>query len=132
MGIPIFVFVCFQMLLSSFGIECHNAWTVIWIITTIGGLILPILFYRHLKTLTENKYKNLKARLTFFNIIECTFIQASLGLFFSNGETLCHVSDGQNGIQFVFTGWLALPIIIGLSVLFNKTLKAQNEKNKNN
>ncbi|MBL1143295.1 MAG: hypothetical protein HND54_00005 [Bacteroidetes bacterium] len=118
----------FQMLLSYFGLECHNAWSVLWSITIIGGLILPILFYRHLKTFTENKRENLKTRLTFFNLIEYIFIQASLALFFTSGQTLCYVSDGQNGLELAFTAWIALPILIGLSALFNWTLKSQNEK----
>jgi hypothetical protein len=120
----------FQMLLSSFGLECHNAWTVLWSITTIGGLALPILFYRHLSTLRKKKFQNLTTRLTFFNLIEYTFIQASLALFFTSGQTLCYVSDGQNGLELAFTAWLALPILIGLSILFQKTLKTKNEKEK--
>lgn len=118
----------FQMLLSNFGLECHNAWSVLWSITIIGGLILPMLFYRHLKTLSENKRENLKTRLTFFNLIEYIFIQASLALFFTSGQTLCYVSDGQNGLELAFTAWIALPILIGLSALFNRTLKSQNDK----
>lgn len=66
--------------------------------------------------------------MTFFNLIEYIFIQASLALFFTSGQTLCYVSDGQNGLELVFTAWIALPILIGLSVLFNQTLKSQNEK----
>lgn len=118
----------FQMLLSSFGLECHNAWKILWLITVIGGLTLPILFYRYLITLTENKFENLKARLTFFNLIEYTFIQASLALFFTSGQTLCYVSDGQNGLELVFTAWLAIPILIGISVLFGQAFKSENEK----
>lgn len=118
----------FQMLLSSFGLECHNAWTTLWSITIIGGLTLPIFFYRHIKNLTEKKLQNLKTRLAFFNLIEYTFIQASLALFFTSGQTLCYVSDGQNGLELVFTAWLALPILIGLSVLFGQILKTNYEK----
>ena len=37
-----------QMLLSKIGLECSTAWTIIWTTTTIGGLLLPFLFYRHI------------------------------------------------------------------------------------
>ena len=127
-GFTAIVLLGFQMMLSSFGLECHNAWTVLWTITIISGLTLPVLFYRHLKNLTDKKIRNLKNRLLFFNLMEYTFIQASLALFFTNGHTLCYVSDGQNGLELVFTAWLALPILIGLSVLFGKTLKTINDK----
>ncbi len=113
----------FQMLLSSIGLECHNAWKVLWTITILGGLTLPIFFYRHIKKLTEKKLENLKTRLSVFNLIEYTFIQASLALFFTSGQTLCYVSDGQNGLELVFTAWLALPILIVFSLLFEQRLK---------
>lgn len=117
----------FQRLLTSFGLACPNAWTALWSFTIIGGLILPILFYRYLKTVTVNKLENLSSRLTFFNLIEYTFLQASLVPYFTSGPTLCFDSDGQNGLELVFTAWIALPILIGLSALFNQTLKSQNE-----
>ncbi len=118
----------FQMLLSSFGLECPIAWTVLWLITTIGGLILPILFFLYLKTFTENKQAYIKTRLTFFNLIEYTFLQASLARFFTSGQTLCYQSDGQIGIELVLSAWLALPILIGLSVLFGQMSGTRYEK----
>ncbi|MBK9639557.1 MAG: hypothetical protein IPO63_17790 [Bacteroidetes bacterium] len=59
-----------QMLLSKVGIECSTAWTIIWATTTISGLILPYFFYRHITVLTVDKLQSLKARLTFFNLLE--------------------------------------------------------------
>ena len=115
----------FQMLLSFLGFKCHNAWTILWTITILGSLTLPILFYRHIKKLTEKKLGNLKTLLTFFNLIEYTFIQASLAIFFTNGQTLCYVSAGQNGLELVFTAWLALPILIGFSLIFGRALKTK-------
>jgi len=117
----------FQMLLTLFGIECHNAWTVLWSLTVLGAITLPFLFYQHITTLTKKKLSNLKTLLIFFNLFEYTFIQASLALFFTSGQTLCYVSDGQNGMELVFTAWLALPILIGLSMFFKLILKSKNE-----
>jgi hypothetical protein len=112
-----------QMLLSNFGIECSAAWTIIWTTTIIAGLILPFLFYRHLVLLTSNKLHLLKTRLIFFNLFEYIFIQSSLTPLLTSGRTLCYISDGQNGLELVFTAWLALPILIILSFIFNRALK---------
>ncbi len=110
-----------QMLITLFGIECSKSWNVLWFITSIGSLISPLLFQRYITT-THDTVSRIKSWLTFFNIIEYLFIQATLGMFFTNGTTLCYVSDGQNGIEFGFTAWLALPFIYIFSLWFNKTL----------
>lgn len=112
-----------QMLLSRIGIECSTAWTVIWTTTTIAGIFLLYLFYRHIATLTADKMQSLKTQLTFFNLFEYIFIQSSLIPFFTSGRTLCYVTDGQNGLELVFTAWLALPILIAFSFVFNQTIK---------
>jgi len=115
-----------QMLLSNFGIECSTAWTIIWTTTILAGLILPFLFYRYITFLAFEKLQSLKTRLTLFNLFEYVFIQSSLTPLFTNGRTLCYVSDGQNGLELVFTAWLALPIIIIFSFIFKQTFKTTN------
>ena len=112
-----------QMLLGNFGIECSTAWTVIWATSIIAGLLLPFLFYRHIATLTVDKMQSLKMRLTFFNLVEYIFIQSSLTPLFTSGRTLCYATDGQNGLELVFTAWLALPILIAFSFVFNQKFK---------
>jgi len=116
----------FQKLLSSFGHECHDAWKVLWTITIIGAIALPILFYRHVRNLTESKLEILVFTLSIFNIIEYTFIQASLARLFTNAETLCYVTDGQNGIELAFTAWFAIPVLVVLSILFGQVMKLKN------
>lgn len=119
-----------QMLLIKIGIECSTAWTIIWATTTIGGLLLPFLFYRHLTTLTADKMQSLKTQLTFFNLFGYIFIQSSLTPLFTSGRTLCYVTDGQNGLELVFTAWLALPILIAFSFAFNQILKQTKFKTR--
>ena len=125
-GFTAIVILGLQMLLSYFGVECSKAWTVIWSTTIIAGLILPFLFYRHVKHLTIDKLKSLKTLLIFFNVIEYILIQSSLVPLFTNGKALCYVSDGQNGLELVFTAWLALPILIMFSFILNQTFKTLN------
>ena len=109
-----------QMLLSSFGIGCETTWTVIWSFTILGALILPIVFIGHIRIITRDKRKSLKTKLILFNLFEYIFIQAGLATLFTNGHTLCSVRDGQNGLEFAFTAWLSLPILILLSYIFGK------------
>jgi hypothetical protein len=120
-GFTAIVLLGLQMLLSNIGIECSTAWTFIWTTTIIAGLILPFLFYRHIVSLTVDKQQSLKIRLTIFNLLEYIFIQSSLTLLFTNGQTLCYGSGGQNGFELVFTAWLALPILVIISFIFNQT-----------
>lgn len=114
-----------QMLLSEFGVECSTAWTIIWGFTNTAGLFLPIIFYRHIKSLTKDKLKSLKKRLALFNLFEYIFIQSSLTPLLTSGKTLCYVTDGQNGIELAFTAWLSLPILLALSFLFNWSIKTK-------
>lgn len=107
-----------QMLLTEIGIECANSWKLIWIGTWIGMILLPILFFRYLDRKSTETYQKLKTNLILFNLFEYIFIQASLASLFTNGNTLCYGSGGQNGIEFAFTAWLALPILIIFSYFF--------------
>lgn len=112
-----------QILLSKIGIECSTAWTIIWTTTIIAGLILLFLFYRYIIRLTVENLQSLKTKLTFFNLLEYIFIQSSLTPLFTSGQTLCYGSGGQNGLELVFTAWLALPILVAISIIFNQTIK---------
>lgn len=107
-----------QMLLTEIGIECANSWKLIWTGTWIGMILLPILFFRYLDGKSTVPYQKIKTNLILFNLFEYIFIQASLASLFTNGNTLCYGSGGQNGIEFAFTAWLALPILIIFSYFF--------------
>ncbi len=112
-----------QMLFTTIGIECSDSWKLIWYISWIGMFLLPLFF---IKNLMSNKdQQSLKNKLILFNILEYIFIQASLASLFTSGQTLCYGSGGQNGLEFAFTGWLALPILIILSYIF-KILSDKN------
>jgi hypothetical protein len=115
-----------QMLLVLFGIECASAWKILWFFTTVASLLVPAIFFRYIIK-TNDDIKRIKKWLTVFNIFEYTFIQATLGMLFSDGKRLCYVTDGQNGIQFIFTAWVAIPVLICLSYLFQAVLKKRNK-----
>lgn len=116
-----------QMLLCSFGIECGITWKIIWSLTTITGIILPVYFIRYIKKITSEKLRTLKTKLFLFNLIEYICLQASLGSLFSNAKTLCYESDGQNGLELVFTAWLSLPILIIIAFILKQTLQQNND-----
>jgi hypothetical protein len=115
-----------QMLLSSFGIECTVVWKIIWISTIILGIVSLVIFIKYIRNITDEKLKTLKTKLTIFNLVEYVCIQSSIGSLFSNSNTLCYGSGGQNGLELVFTAWLALPILIVMSIVFNRII-SQNE-----
>lgn len=123
-GFTAVVLLWLQVLLSMVGIPCPTAWTTIWIVTTIGGVTLPILFYRHITRLTLESFRNLKVRLALFNLLEYTLIQSSLMPLFTDENTFCYGCDGQTGLETVFTAWMALPCLIILSIIFNRVFKS--------
>jgi hypothetical protein len=102
------------------GIECADSWAILWTMTTVGLVIAPIVFVRLMNKTLKTGYNLTKGELITFNVIEYTFIQATLAVFFTNGRTLCYVTDGQNGLELVFTGWMALPFLAVLSLVFDK------------
>lgn len=116
-----------QMLLSACGIECSNAWKIIWTISIILALILPYSFYRYITTKEISSLQSLKTKLNFFNFFEYIFIQSSLTGFLTKGQTLCYSSDGQNGLEMVFTAWLSLPFLIVFSIILDRTIKLTQE-----
>jgi hypothetical protein len=107
-----------QMLLTACGIECSISWIIIWMMSSIGAITVPIFFVRKINRSQAADLGLRSNDLIFFNLVEYTFLQGSLSMLFSNAHTLCYVSDGQNGLQFVFTGWIALPVLILLSFYF--------------
>lgn len=115
-----------QMLFTKIGFECSYAWRLIWLITWVGMIGLPILFANYLKKLDKD-YQTLKNKLILFNLLEYIFIQASLASLFTSGNTLCYGSDGQNGLELVFTAWLALPILIIFSFIFKGILDQKED-----
>ena len=107
-----------QMLLTKLGIECSNAWKIIWMINYIGMIASPILYIKYLAS-TNHQKEFLKANLILFNSLEYIFIQVSLGSLLSDSKMLCYGTDGQNGLELVFTAWLSLPILFIFSFICN-------------
>ena len=117
-GFTAIVLVGLQMLLTKLGIECSLAYKIVFSISAIGALTTPYLFIRYFAKVDFTKV-DMSKRLILFNLAEYTFIQGGLALFYSNANTLCYVTDGQNGLEIIFFGWVALPILILLSWLFD-------------
>jgi len=119
-----------QMGLGLLGIECSTSWTVLWTLTTIGMVMVPLIFIQQMNKRLSKGYNLTTDKLTIFNLIEYTFIQATLAIFFTSGQTLCYVSDGQNGLEFAFTGWMALPFLVVLSLLFDNLRERKTDELK--
>jgi hypothetical protein len=119
-----------QIGIGLLGIECSNSWTVLWTLTTIGTVTAPFIFVRIMNKRLFEGYHLTTANLMIFNVIEYTFIQCTLAPFFTSGHTLCYVADGQNGLEFVFTGWMAIPFLAVLSLLFDNLRERKSEEFK--
>lgn len=124
-GFTAILFFFVQIGLTYLGIECSMAWTILWIVTTIGAVASPIIFIRKLKKSIQQGHDLTSRETTIFNLIQYSFIQCSFTALFSSSKTLCYASDGQNGLQFMFTGWIAIPLLIILSLAFDQIRKIQ-------
>jgi hypothetical protein len=103
----------------ALGVECYVVWTSWSVLTTIGAIIAPVIFLKMiLKRLAEG-HRMTTASVIIFNLTEYTFLQCMLAVFFSSSETRCYGTDGQNGLEFAFTGWIAIPFLILMSLLFD-------------
>ncbi|MDJ1504265.1 hypothetical protein [Xanthocytophaga agilis] len=115
-----------QTLLQSFTQGCEVAWKLLFILMASGSIITPFIFTCFvLKDSQSQKFS--EGKIWLYNLLEYIFLQCSIGWLFSNAKTLCYVSDGQNGLQFVFTSWMGLCIQLFYSLLLdwmknNKTL----------
>lgn len=116
-----------QMFLTWLGIDCTIAWIVIWLLSILGSLTLPCFFYIYIQKINQKEIRSLKAYLNIFNLLEYILIQASLCMFFTSGDTLCNGKGGQNGLELVFTAWLAIPILILLSFIFTRVFNKKTE-----
>ena len=117
-GLTVFIFLGPQMSLTYLGVECGHSWTIVWLITSVGAMANPILFCRLIIKRLRQGFHVSQKQLMIFNLLEYTLIQCTLGYFFTTGKTLRYVSDGQIGLEFVFTGWIAIPFLILLSLFF--------------
>jgi hypothetical protein len=118
-GFTAFFILGLQMGVELLGVQCPTSWTVVWALTTVGMIIAPFIFIRIIYKKTSDGYHLSEDKLIIFNVLEYTFIQATLAAFFTSGRVLCYVTDGQNGIEFAFTGWIALPFLVILSLIFD-------------
>lgn len=89
-----------QMLISYLGVECANAWRVLWIATSICCVAWPILYgkfiSKYYNTLaTYNSRLKFKFGIVLFNIFELPFIQLTLGMFFTTGKHSVMLQTGK-------------------------------------
>lgn len=118
-GFTAILFFLFQLLSDKIGIDCSTSWKSIWILTSLISVTLPFVFIENIKK-TNNPTLT---KLTLFNFIEYISLQACLAQFFTDSKTICYGSGGQNGIELVFTAWIALPILVCISFIFKYKLE---------
>lgn len=122
-GFTAILFFLLQLLTDKIGIDCRTYWRSLWVLTSIISVLLPFVFVEHIK----NAKNATLTKLTLFNFIEYICLQACIAQFFTNSQTICFGSGGQNGIELIFTAWIALPILLCLSFIFQHKLEKQTE-----
>ena len=116
-----------QMLICHFGVDCVMAWKILWGITGASCFILPVIFRGYIKR-NYMKFGEYKFRLrlnyatVLFNLLEIACIQLGVGLFFTDPESLCYARDGQVGLELIFAGMVAVPILMILGFVFQRFL----------
>jgi hypothetical protein len=108
-----------QMGMQYLGMECALNWKIIWVLSGIGTVVFPYWFIRQHNRRIAMGATTTAADINFFNVIEYTFIQCAFSSFVTTSHTLCYVTDGQNGLELVFTGWIAIPFVIAISYFFD-------------
>lgn len=129
-GFTAIAIVGLQMGIGLLGIECSKSWTVLWTLTTVGSVAAPFVFVRLMNKRLLEGYNLTTDKLIIFNVIEYTFIQCTLSIFFTSGQTLCYGSGGQNGLEFAFTGWMSMPFLVVLSLVFDNLREIRIEEIK--
>jgi hypothetical protein len=129
-GFTAIAILALQMGIGLLGIECSKSWIVVWTLTTVGAVVSPFVFVRLMNKRLLEGYNLTANPLIVFNIIEYAFIQSTLAAFFTRSQTLCYVSDGQNGLEFVFTGWMSMPFLVVLSLVFDNIRDRRTEQLK--
>lgn len=76
-GFTAIIILGLQMGIQLLGVECSNSWLILWITTSIGAMITPLIFARRLK------FGNLPSKeIHLFNIIEYTFLSMPFGVIY--------------------------------------------------
>lgn len=68
-GFTAVVIVGFQLGMGLLGIECTIAWKIIWTLTSIGSVTVPLLFVSKMNERLESGYHLTTDKLMIFNII---------------------------------------------------------------
>jgi hypothetical protein len=118
-----YVIVGIQFGLEKLGLECTVIWTILWTLTTSIALVAPFVFVRLMNKRLGTGYNFGTDKLIVFNFIELACIQCVLGSRFTTAQILCYGNGGQNGLEFIFTGWLSLPFLALFSIVFDNLRK---------
>lgn len=117
-GFTAIVLLAIQSAFDWFLQDCVQAMRLTWYCCLCCCILTPLLFGLYLRSKEVHSNQLLKKQLGIFNVLALTFIQGTLGVFYSDPEFLCYGTDGQNGLEFVFYAWCALPILVLISYYF--------------
>ena len=125
---PAYVLLGLEYCLEKLGYSCENAILSICKCATYICLITPVTFFYYLfRSRNWFSISQIKRRILLFDLTLYVCIPAALEIHFSTPQILCNVTDGQNGLELAFSAWLALPVVMLLSVVFEQVFKGRSD-----
>lgn len=100
--------------------DCVSAMKWMWSFCLVGLAVTPVIFYKFLMSKPVHSKQTLQKQYALFNLLMYMFIQTSLGVFTSDPEILCYATDGQNGLELAFNGWLSIPFLVLIALYLKK------------
>ena len=125
-AIPALFFIGVESCLEKLGYSCISAIPIICNCAAFICLLLPISFFVYLlRSHSSFSDSQIKGRILIFDSILFLCIPTALEPYVSTANTLCNVADGQNGLELVFSAWLALPVLLLFSFIFEQIFKGR-------
>lgn len=118
-GFTLYLLFAIHLAFDSFLHDCVQAMQITWYLCLLCSVLTLLLFSLYLKSKEVHSNQLLRKQLGVFNALALTFIQGTLGVCSSDPAFLCYGTDGQNGLELVFNGWCALPLLLLVSYYYN-------------
>lgn|GEM_PF-7088244 len=112
-----------RILIETIFDNCQVGWAVATILGGLISFVAPLLYFIHLKNNSPSKNN-----FWIFGLIEYLGIQSFAVVFFVTADSSCHGHTAQNGLEYIFTAWLSIPLILLFDYLLIKSTYTNRNK----
>lgn len=120
-GFTVIVILGLHEAIAFTGFNCISAWNIIWFISGVVALFTPYIFTKTI--IRSSNVKKLETQFKLFCLLEYISLQAIIGAYFTEADILCYGRDGQIGLEFVLTGWIAALTILASGFFYEWVYK---------